>query len=93
MFLEKEILLPTSEEEVYKPQISVFGNVMPLFYKDLGLEELLHSDYENMVGYAVKYDCLYIDAWHPGRRVDREKYVYGIVNLVKEHAQDINLEF
>ena len=35
-----------------------------------------------MVDYAVKEERLYIDAWHPGRRGDREKYVDGIVNLV-----------
>ena len=46
-----------------------------------------------MVDYAVKEECLYIDAWLPGRRVDREKYVDGIVNLIREHALEINLEF
>lgn len=79
--------------KVYNPQIVIFGNVMPFFYKDLGLEEIIQSDCEKMVKYAVKDDCLYIDAWHPGRRADREKYVDGIVNLVRGHAQDINLEF
>ena len=46
-----------------------------------------------MVDYAGKEERLYIDAWHPGRRVDREKYVDGIVNLVREHAQEINMEY
>lgn len=83
--------------KVYKPQVVIFGNVMPYFQKDLGLEEIMKSDDDRMVNYAVKDNCLYIDAWHPCLRgksdAYKEKYVNGIVKTVMEHASEINLDF
>ena len=83
--------------KVYKPQVVIFGNVMPYFQKDLGLEEIMKSDDDRMVNYAVKDNCLYIDAWHPCLRgksdAYKEKYVNGIIKTVREQAREINLEF
>lgn len=78
--------------QVYKPHVIIFGNVMELFSEDLGLQDIIHSDYDKAVDYAIKNNCIYINAYHPSQRnaMKKEDYINGIVEIVREHSSEID---
>ena len=70
---------------VYKPQVIIFGNVMNFFAEDLNLD--IQYDAGKNLGYAIKDDCIYINAYHPAQiSIKKEDYVDNIIHLVREHG-------
>jgi hypothetical protein len=72
----------------YDPQIIIFGYTFQHFQKDLGIldNEVINN---NLVGYTIKNKKIYLRAYHPAARVNKENYIQDIINVVKNNIKSI----
>ncbi len=87
--LNQELLL--KQIEVYKPNVVIGGGTMPLFLKDLNLEE--YKEEGNNLKYYIKDSKVFIDAYHPSYPkggLQEEEYVDDIAGVVKANRNRLN---
>jgi hypothetical protein len=73
--------------ETMNPDIVIAGNVLHLFYDDLGLK---HEDFtsEGSVDVCSKNGRMYINAYHPAYWcIKAQRYVEDIVAAIKKHRE------
>ncbi len=87
--LNKELLL--KQIEVCNPDVVIGGGTMPLFLRDLNLEE--HKEEGNNLKYYIKDSRVYIDAYHPSYPkggLQEEEYVDVIARVFKTTIKGFN---
>lgn len=77
----KDIFL--KQLEIYNPNIIICGNTFQYIEADLNLEGYKIKKFEgsNLCAYLGK-NKIYIDAYHPSARINKESYVNDIINAV-----------
>jgi hypothetical protein len=78
--------------ELYKPNVLIFGSTFYLYQEILGLDEkykVQSYSNEEPINVYIKDKTMYIDAYHPGSRMTREKYINPIIKAVKTFKMEL----